>query len=158
MQGLEAVSLSKLFNKVARILLKLVVGINIAVLVFKMFTPAEEIIKYYRFVYGYAEQHKTTALGIGKSPFLMDPVEVNFYKPSNIGIKIIDSAAQMPIFMDTISGDVVYISHHLTPPSELANYKTELLYTQYPDWLLRVNVNHWQERSYLWAVFRITKK
>ena len=26
---------------------------------------------------------------------------------------------------------------------------------RFPDWLLQYNINHWEDRSYIWAVYRI---
>lgn len=140
------------------ILFRTLVVIDVAVLVFKMFTPAEEVMKYYRFIYCYAQERPTTLVCFGKSPYQMDNVVCNFYKPRNMDIRLLQDTVQLSQVLNTNTGrSVICLSDKLTPPKELAGYKTERIYCEFPDWVLRRNVNHWQERSYIWAVYRVQK-
>ncbi len=158
--GLDYLCSIYTIKKGYKIVFKVLAGVNIAVLVFKMFTPAEEVMKYYEFIYNYANLQPTTIVSFDKSPFKMDVIETNFYKPKNINIQVLHQPAELAeVFKNNIAGKpIIYLSNNIIPPKELDGYRIERIYCQFPDWVLKVNVNHWQERSYIWAVFRVYPK
>ena len=142
-----------------RFIFRLLAVVNIAILVFKLFTPAEEVIKYYNFIYAYAQTKKTTILSFNKSPYRMDTIENNFYKPRNMPIEVIHNSEELPAaFNRHPASEFIYLSKTTKPDTALAGYITERLYCQFPDWLLKMNINNWQERSYIWTVFRVYPK
>lgn len=141
------------------ILFRTLVVINAAVLVFKMFTPAEEIMNYYKFIYYYAANKPVTIISFHKSPYKMGLVECNFYKHPSMKIQVLDSAAQLPAVFSQNSGrEIIFLNESLKAPAELSGYALDRIYCEYPDWILSHNVNNWQERSYIWAVFRVRNK
>ena len=140
------------------VLLKISVVMNVAFLLFKMCTPAEEIVKYYQYINSECKHGQQSIVGLRKSPYMLDPVEVNFYKPANLIIKVAADSADVPRVLNGLCHNSLYISHTLTLPPELARYNSGMVYCQYPAWLLRFNFNHWQERSYLWSVYRLNNK
>ncbi len=159
--GLQKVMEIKFFNKKAiRISFKFLILINYMLLVYKAITPAQEMIKYYEFVYNFSKKHTTTFFAFNKSPYSLDGTELNFYKPKNINAVSIKDSTELNKLLSTtnVNNYVLYLSHTLKPGPELNGYKVEKLYCLFPDWLLKYNINNWQDRSYLWVVFRIYNK
>ena len=139
--------------------IRVLFSLNIFLLIFKMFTPSEEIIKYYNFIYAYAKKQPTTIISFEKSPFFLYPLEVNFYKPNNIKIIVLkkDQDIDTIVKKDSIQS-FIYLSKTLQLPKELSSFHIEKLYCQFPDWVLKYNINHWEDRSYIWTVYKLTPK
>ncbi len=137
--------------------LRVLIVMNIVLLVFKIFTPAEELMKYYGFIYNYAQRQPTTIVAFNQSPYKLDVIECNFYKPSNLEIKTLQTPQQLQTLLAANTGrTIIYLSRTLKPGAELAGFKTEQLYCEYPGWLLQFNVNNWEDRSYIWAVYKLS--
>ena len=138
------------------IIFRLLIIADFGILLFKLFTPAEEVIKYYGFIYDYAQKQKTTIISFNRSPYRMDTIESNFYKPRDLNIEILHHPAEMANVFRRDSGRVfIHLSSSTVPGTEFSGLKTERIYCQFPDWLLKYNFNNWQERSYIWTVFRV---
>ena len=137
---------------------KLLAGINIVLLIVKIFTPAQEVVKYYEFIYNYADKNNTTLVSLGESPYSLVGLEVNFYKNKNLNIRALKDTTALPEVLQTAKGPVLYLSPTVIPGPEIKGYKTENLYCLFPSWLLRYNINNWEDRSRIWTVFRIYPK
>lgn len=157
--GLDHLLTRYAIRKGYKITFKILAGVNIAILIFKMFTPAQEVINYYEFIYHYQQKQPVTIMSFNKSPYRLDVIESNFYKPRNIDIRVLhDSTEVAEVFRSNSGKPVVYLSDNIQPPAQLQGYRTQRIYCQFPDWVLALNFNHWQERSYIWAVFRVYPK
>ena len=141
---------------ILNVFFRLLVTINMAILLFKMFTPAEELMKYFGFIYSYAQKQNTTIVSFKESPYKLDVIECNFYKPKNLDIEVLKDSASLRTLLQNNKGQaVIYLSRTLQPGPELNGFKTEKIYCEFPDWLLQFNINHWEDRSYIWSVYRI---
>ncbi len=137
--------------------LRFLVVFNVAILLFKMVTPAEEVIKYYGFIYNYSQKHDAAIVSFHQSPYKLDVIECNFYKPRNLQISVLETKEQLTeLLKQQKNKEIIYLSRTLAPGPELAGFKVEKLYCEFPDWLLKYNVNHWQDRSYIWAVYKVS--
>lgn len=146
---------SKLFNG----FYKLMVGLNIGMLVFKMFMPSQEVIRYFEFISGYSKKHNTTLIAFNKSPFRLDTAVLNFYKPNKVEVVVLHNPDSLTtVLNDTAGRSYIFLSHDLHPEKQLPNCHTERLYSFFPDWLLAINLNHWQDRSNIWAVYSVRKE
>jgi len=137
-------------------IIKVVVGINVALLVVKVVTPAQEAANYYRYIYNYSAANKnTTLVALGESPYHIVGLELNFYKPKDISIVTATDQAGFASAIRSAQGPVLYMSPSLKPGPELNGFRTERLYCLFPRWLLSMNINDWQSRSRIWTVFRV---
>lgn len=134
---------------------RVLVVFNCAILAFRMFAPSTELVRYYSFLFHYTQAHPTTIVYFDQSPYKLDVIESNYYKPRVLDIQKMQSAASLDSLLHHTGKDVIYLSRTLQPGPELQGFKTERIYCLYPSWLLKYNINHWQDRSYIWAVFRI---
>lgn len=160
-RSLDDMLLTMPLRKGYRIFFRLLVVTNIAVLVFKIFTPSKELVKYYSFIYNYAQNTPTQIIAFEKSPYMEDKAECNFYKPlpGTIEITVLADTMQLKtVLTATNKKTIIYLGTSVNPPKELAGYRTEMMYCQLPAWLLKFNFNHWQDRSFIWAVFRVYPK
>ena len=148
-------------KKIYKVIFKVLVVVNIGVLIFKILTPSKELVKYYSFIYNYAQHRPTQIIAFEKSPYKEDKAECNFYKPlpGTIEITVLnDTSSLRNVLTPDNKRSVIFLGTSLHPPKELDGYRTELLYCQLPGWLLKYNFNHWQDRSFIWAVFRVYPK
>ncbi|PQJ12213.1 hypothetical protein CJD36_000180 [Flavipsychrobacter stenotrophus] len=148
-------------SKGYKFVFKLLVVVNIGVLVFKIFTPSKELVKYYSFIYSYAQHTPTQIVAFEKSPYKEDKAECNFYKPlpGTMDIAVLqDTSGLKDVLNASNKKAVIYLGTSVHPPKELDGYRTELIYCQLPAWVLKYNFNHWQDRSFIWAVFRAYPK
>ena len=147
-----AIARSRVFN----ILFKVIAILNIGLLVFKIFLPSQEVIKYYSFIAEYAKTHNTTIVSFNRSPFRFDTIEVNFYKPQKIDVIVLhDPDSLTAVLRNNPGKSFIYLSHTLKPGAELAHCRIEKLYCFFPEWLLHIHFNNWQDRSNIWAVYRL---
>ncbi len=144
-------------HKGYRIGFRLLVVVNTGMLLFKMLTPAEEAVNYYKFLYGYNAGHPTNIVYNKKSPYNIAELELNYYKPNNVQLtKVADSSDVAKLL--TGSNSVICLSPNLKPDSLFQQFGYERIYCAFPEFLLANNFNGWQERSRIWAIFRIYKK
>jgi phosphatidylinositol glycan class B len=141
------------------VLLKIMLVFNGCLLVFKLLTPAEEAVKYYKFMYDYAAANKTTIIYFQKSPYNIAELEVNFYKNQQAAVVQAKNSEEVAALINSHpDNSFIYLSQSLQPDTVLNGFKTERIYSAFPDFLLANNFNHWQERSRIWAVYRVFKK
>jgi phosphatidylinositol glycan class B len=144
-------------HKAVLISFRVIVGLNIALLLFKAFTPAQEAVNYFRYIYNHSKESNDTLLAIERSPYDMDNLEANFYKPQGLKVLVIANASAIDSLKDTLGNSpVLLIDQYKKDQHYSQTYKNELQYCIFPDWVLHVNVNNWQDRSRIWAIYRLT--
>jgi GPI mannosyltransferase 3 len=144
------------FGRPMRWVWKTLVAVNMVVLVYRIFTPAQEVISYYGFVSRYAGTRKTTLVYFSHCPYLLNDVRVHFYQPSNVAVRHIHSHADLEaVVHKPESGTVLYISPGIKLGHKPAGFRLEKLYCLFPDFVLKCNIGNWQERSHIYSVYRV---
>jgi phosphatidylinositol glycan class B len=133
------------------------VAINLLLLTFRMFAPAQELVKYYQYIYNYTKKENLTLISFTRSPYNADGLEENFYKPEHLDLRIMDTS-QLSAFLTASGKPVLFLSPTITPGPELTGYKTERIYSLFPEWMLQYNFNHWQDRSRIWVIYKVYPK
>ncbi|NCX95618.1 MAG: hypothetical protein EBX41_04270, partial [Chitinophagia bacterium] len=156
--GLDYVLQTYNANKPVLTTLKVFTWLNMALLCFRSLTPAHERIAYYCFIDQYSRTHPTTVVGIGQSPYFLDVIELNFYKRKGIAIATLNTEQQLDsLYRQHPARPYLYISHTAPLDRSWQGFKGERLYSLFPNFILQNNFNHWQERSDIWAVYRLVK-
>ncbi len=139
--------------------LRTLIVVNIGMLVFKMCTPAEEAVNYYKFMYRFAADNKTNIVYADRSPYNIAELELNYYKPPKVAItKVANSSEVASMLANNSDEAIICLSQNLKPDTIFQGFRYERIYCAFPDFLLANNFNGWQERSRIWAIFRIYKK
>lgn len=142
-----------------RWLFPLVASINIMLLIFRIFAPAQEAMRYFDFIYRYAQNKKTTLIAFENSPYKLVGIEANFYKPKQLAIQVIHDTAQLASLLQQQNEQTyLFFSPTIKLRTDLSNYKIQRVYCILPDWLLGFNINHWQDRSNIGVIYQIFPK
>jgi GPI mannosyltransferase 3 len=156
--GYEMLHLKYTVKKMYKVLFTLVVITNFGVLAYRMMSPADSRIPYYRYIYKYAQAHDAALIAFEKSPYNVVTLETNFYKPKQLDIIVLASKADLVTAIDTASKKYILVFNpDLSVPKELVQYSPKRVFTQFPEWILSNNVNNWQERSNIWALYEVKK-
>jgi phosphatidylinositol glycan class B len=135
-------------------------GLNLAVMVFRIFIPAKEMVAYYKFLWGWANQHpESTIYFIKKEPKKNYPLNMPFYNHPNQNQA--DWFTDPALKNDTSAlkpGDLMLITD-ATSPATIApsGFQLKHAYAYYPDWILANNTNNWQDRTRIWTVYSLEK-
>jgi phosphatidylinositol glycan class B len=139
-----------------RVFLRLTLGINAVFLMLGCTQPVQECIPFFRYFYHATEQHPVTLYVEKESPYYLVMLNVHYYEAPNLEINVVQHLSDL--------GDTT--RYHVQPGDLLLNkrlgldsmgggLKTRRVFTYIPDWILKYNVNHWQERSRIWSIWKV---
>lgn len=134
------------------------VVVNFFVLLFRMFIPAAPPVKYYQHIYReYKNDPNTILVAIDESPYgKKTERQMNFYKPRTLDLRIIQNAGELKKIVDDNKGkSILFQSFSPQLPEELSSFPMHRQFCLFPEWLLKFNYNNWQERTHIWALYKI---
>jgi hypothetical protein len=95
---------------------------------------------------------------LDKGPFYYQNLRFSYYELPDLKVRPVakwkdlrDSSAFL-----LRKGDLIF-NQNLQLPPELENLPLRRVYTGFPNWILQFNVNNWQARTPMWAVFRMER-
>jgi phosphatidylinositol glycan class B len=132
--------------------------INMLVLLFRICTPAQFRVSFARFFWEWYDEHpESTIYFVQNAPQKTLPICLPFYKKT--------AQKHLPWYTDPAytndttllqEDDLMLFMETLTPkPTAPPGFSLERAYTYYPDWVLLNNTNQWQNRTQIWAVYRL---
>lgn len=124
-------------------------GVNLLALVVVIFKPADSQISLYKKLYDQYPE-KSVLYYSGANPYHRVE-DVYFYKRPGLQILEIDSLQQIS---GTSDQPLLFVSKKRlidAPPG----LNMELIYSSFPDWVLKYNYNHWIERTNCWYVYEL---
>ena len=146
-------------RKVLRYTFRVLAGVNLVLLFYVMFFPAQVAMKYYRFIYNYPGPEKQILISEKKSAYSLVGQEVNFFKPPGVSPVTILSLSETGRYLDrTRSGSALLLSRKMTLSLETTAYDQKRIYSFFPGWIWHFNYNHWMERSNTWSVYKVKRK
>ncbi|MCK4345036.1 MAG: hypothetical protein KAX05_07090, partial [Bacteroidales bacterium] len=140
--GLDFIISKYKFNKTWKFLFVFVAAINIILLLFKMLTPAQEAIKYYKFLYKYSRKEEITLLSIEKKTYELVGVDVNFYRSANIKNIVFNNFQQVEDYLNTNHPEtVLLLNREFLLEYEFKDYNKRIIYSLFPKWIKNYNIN-----------------
>jgi phosphatidylinositol glycan class B len=145
-------------RKIFRFGYKFLMVFNIIMLTYRTFLPAHETVPYYNFAYINLPK-KTTVLCLQVYLFgLSDNLHANFYKPNYINEIIFKTEDDINNYIVNSSQDsIVVYTNSSKLGNVLAKYKHKRIYTLYPEWVLKYNINNWQDRANISCLYTLYK-
>ena len=135
-------------NSYMKGLMKLVLIVNFGVLSIVILKPADNQISLYHKLYN--RYKEPTILYYTEVNPYHRVLDIYFYKRGNLSVVPISSIDQIPKGKNKL----VVLKHR----DETNNTRLgKLIFTTYPDWILKFNFNNWQSRSNLCYVYEINK-
>lgn len=120
--------------------------VNTVVLVYVSFSPSDTQISLYQKIYN-TYKEPTTLYFIKDNPYHRI-LNIHFYKRKNLLVKEIDSIKNIPD-----GGNNLIVLKNLNTKTDPRLNK--LVYQTFPDWMFKLNFNHWIERSNAWYVYEV---
>lgn len=118
-------------------------------LVIITFKPADNQISLYKAIYK-NYKNPTTLYYISENPYYR-VLDINFYKRKSLTIKRINSLDE--INHQTNMTELVVITNKENLPKIRSQNK--LIYSSFPDWVLKLNYGNWVERTKVWYVYEL---
>jgi len=134
--------------------------ICIPLLLYRTFSPAYTYVGYFRYLYNNAPVKNTILFNLHKDfDGSMYNLKSGFYGNDNLNTIAIDSTPQIKNYLLANQPEsVLFLSKEGANFNMNVNgYKTEMVYCSYPSWVLKYNINHWEERSQIWGIYKFTK-
>ncbi|MBC7776346.1 MAG: hypothetical protein H7246_13005 [Phycisphaerae bacterium] len=134
--------------------------INVILLVFWMLMPAKGMAAYSKFLWNWHEKQPASKVYfVKKEPRNHYPLNMPFYENPAQGQA---SWYTEPMYRnDTMalrSGDLMFFTEVLSPPPIAPpGFGLKRVYAYYPHWVLSLNINDWQSRTRIWAIYEVMK-
>jgi GPI mannosyltransferase 3 len=137
-------------NRALRILGKFALGLNLLLWLGRSFTAAQEAFPNLRFLYAYAEKQPCTVYVLEKNPYCLVGPEARYLQHPRLNLKLVSGMSAI-----TVQENTLFLSQTLQFPSGGTGIAGSRVYTYIPEWLLPFNINHWQERSRIWSIWKV---
>lgn len=157
--GLEYLLEKKVYLKIHKAIVVLSVVIVLPVGLYRTFAPADVATSYLEFLYHYQPTHTTNVLSIQDDVYKLSGLEANYYRPKHITPWAFSDTISMRDFVSHEQPDnFLFLNTRFPYTLNFDGYESVMVYCIYPDWVLKVNINHWQERTYIWSIYRFKRK
>ncbi len=124
--------------------------LNTIMLVILVFRPADDGIALFKTLWDRYDRPARLCY-TGDNPYHRAKVDVHFYKRKSLVLQQVDSVNRIRPVRDTVTLVVTSRPLVMTGTSSGA----ELVYSTYPAWVRRFNINHWLDRTSFWHVYEI---
>ncbi len=156
--GIEYFMVRWKYKKAVTFLFVLSVIINIPALMLKMFTPAQEVIPYYKFLYNYSLHKQVNLVCIEKDAYEILNLKVNFYRSPRLITIVLKDQQEFLSFLDIHKPDsILLLERTLITEQTFPGYEQEHIYSVFPDWILKHNYNNWVGRSRIWSIKKLRR-
>ncbi|HPH83376.1 MAG TPA: hypothetical protein PL185_12420 [Flavobacteriales bacterium] len=138
------------------IVLRTVVLINFPILLFRCILPAQESVAYYRFVYNQYYHKNTIILGRENELYYL---KANFYKTPDVqSVQLENDTSIQAYLRDEKPQSILLFESELKNGNiQYAGYTHELVFCFFPEWILNINLNNWQNRSHIWSIWELKR-
>jgi len=146
-------------KKYQYILLKVSIGLNLILLLFTMFRPANEMVSNYKYLYDNIHLGNRTVLSIKEDTYTLDGLKTTFYTPIYCTSDHLGSERELGIYLDTNRIDKCFLVYgKFDFEGTIEGYDIEKVYSVYPSWLKTLEWIDWQEALSTHSVFLLTRK
>jgi phosphatidylinositol glycan class B len=124
--------------------------LNMVMLAVLIFRPADDALSLYEKLWN---EYRTPArlCFTDDNPYHRAKVDIHFYKRKNLELRHIDSIESLAPAGDTVT---LVVLKRPGPP-ENDRFTPVLIYSTYPSWMRRFNINHWMDRTSFWYVYEM---
>ena len=83
---------------------------------------------------------------------------MHFYRSPNIEEIVFKTSEQVKNYLETNNTQSILCLSKKKISNEISNgYTVTRIYCVYPVWMLKININNWQDRSQIWSIYKIEK-
>ncbi len=155
--GIDGCILKYHANKLFTYSFKILLIFNFAILVYRTIAPAQEAIPCFEFVHKKFKQ-ATTIYCIQEPLFSLASLKANFYKSKNIKEVILkDDTALDTLLVQNVADSIIVFKKTATLKVNAPTYTSKRIYCMFPDWILKFNINNWEDRANIWSIHILYK-
>ncbi len=156
--GIQDLLERKWYLKMHKAIVVISIIIILPVGIYRTIAPADVAIPYLEFLYHYQPEQTTEVLSIQDDVYKLSGLEANYYRPMHITPYAFSDTISIRDFVSQKQPDhFLFLNTRFPFTLNVDGYKSEMIYCAYPDWVLKVNINHWQERTYIWSFYKFSK-
>ena len=157
--GLDSLIEKQKIKKVWNFMMVFCIWINMPLLVIKMFSPAQEGVKYFHFLYNFTAQKKITLLCDETEIYNVVDLNANFYRSPNVKCIVFKNKNEIPQYLNTQQPDSIFIlERRLGDNLKFTGYSKIKQYSFFWDWVLSYNLNDWQSRARIWTIYKLKRE
>jgi phosphatidylinositol glycan class B len=127
-------------------------GLNMLLWVYFCTQPLQTFMPYFSYLYHQANQHSMDVYTERESPYKLVDVQSFLYGHPNIRVHVVHNLDSLAV---TAQPGDLFLYRRLKIDHPVPHARLELAYTFLPAWIEWLNINHWQERSHIWSIYRI---
>lgn len=157
--GLQEFYKSREIKRWHRRLFRFSAGLNIILLVFMIFKPADEKVSYYSYLYKNIDKGNRQIVSAKKEIYhSLASLRSSFYRPANTLSDVIYSSDQLETYLRNKEiSSCYYIHDQYNYIGSIEGYELEKVYCIYPEWLKNINVLDWQKILSAQSIYLVTK-
>jgi len=149
---------SQKLKKLGRFIIMLLAAINLLLLPFMMFIPAQEAVKCYKFLYNYSSKREMVLLCREKNIYELVGLKVNFYESKNIKCIVLNDDRELSNYLkENNSNSVFILERKFSSDEKYIGYNNETIYCPFPQWMIHLNFNDWISRARIWKIQELRK-
>jgi phosphatidylinositol glycan class B len=135
------------------------VVINLIALVFVSARARQQAVPCWQFLYDYSRDRDVVLYAEGSSPYESGILRSHFYQAPALTVKVVRSLAELShgARSELRVGDLL-LQRHLAAPPIIPGYRVERAFRAFPDWIVRLDITHWQERTEIWTLYRVAAR
>lgn len=156
--GLQSVWSKIQYQKWVPTTFKLLVVINILLLAYRCYWPANPSCLYYKFLYQYTSNKPTKFITLGRGIFDEGHNEIYLYRPPLLDEDTMPENV-FPSYVQQQNADsILVMSYRPVLDYKDSRYTATRLYICLPDWVMNIQLNDWQSRTDLWSIWLLRKQ
>ncbi|HXC06930.1 MAG TPA: hypothetical protein VNZ86_19360 [Bacteroidia bacterium] len=156
-QGMEKVANLKISKGITRSVFWVVASVNLFLLAYRVFIPAQESIGCYNYVYTHVSTGDLYC--IGRPLYSIAGVKVDFYRPPGLKEIVLKDEQSLKAMLEPGSMDSLLVfTTGITLEVVPATYICKRIYCNLPEWVVEhLNFNNWESRADIWCLNAIRK-
>lgn len=133
-------------------------SLNILILCFFMFIPAQSVISCYKFLYDFSSNEEQVLICRDSSIYELVGIKVNFYKPKTIKTIVMKDDFEVADYLkETNPNSVLLLERNFTANKLFTGYNNKTIYFALPRWIINFNFNNWISRARIWKIQELRK-
>jgi len=135
------------------------VGINLVALAFVSTRARQQAVPCWQFLYRYSNKRDAVLYAEGSSPYQSGVLKTYFYRAPALTVRVVRSLAELEGGSGgkLEVGDLL-LQRHMAAPPVIPGYRIERAFRAFPDWMMRLDVGHWEERTEIWTIYRVAER
>jgi phosphatidylinositol glycan class B len=135
------------------------VAINVMALAFVSTRARQQAVPCWQFLYGYSRGGDVILYAEGSSPYDVGILRPHFYRAPAVTVRVVRTLAELSgeARPELRVGDLL-LQRRLAAAPMIPGYRIERAFRAFPDWLVQLDITHWEERTEIWTIYRIAAR